>query len=204
MADTTITLEVLRGSIPAACFEADKRVSAAIVLVDGLTVLEMTVDSVTTGSGDTDSVVFSYDDVVVPSGVNLSECNFASFQCICDSCEEKRCYEVVGPDTNIITETIHVGFLPGAMVVDQIRVYSPNPTAEPVSVTVRFNGYSVASAELTGSGFILDRTNFQSDFTDGLFEEDGEFTLLVSEAPLGDDAWKGLTLCLLGHWVTTD
>ena len=203
MAATTITLEVLKGSVPAACYEADQQVTAAIVLVDGLVQLSLTIDSITTGSGDTDSVVFSYDDSVVPSGVDLSECNFASFQCVCDSCEEKRCFEIIGPDSNVVEETVHIGFLPGDMLVDQLRFYSPSPSSnESVAATVKFNGYTVAHVVLTGSGFIVDRTNFQSDFTDGVFEEDGEFTLVVTDAPTGDDAWSGLSMCLLGRWIT--
>ena len=203
MAATTITLEVLKGAIPAACNEDDQRVIAAIVLVEDLVQLELTIDSVTTGSGDTDSVVFSYDDVVVPSGVDLAACNFASFQCVCDSCEEKRCFEVIGPESDVIAETVHVGFLPGAMLVDQIRFYSPTPnTGSPLEVSVKFNGYTVGSAVLTGSGFILDRTNFESDFTDGVFDEDGEFSLLISVAPEGSEAWRGLSICLLGRWLT--
>jgi hypothetical protein len=203
MAATTITLEVLKGAIPPACDEAGQSVIAAIVLVDGLVQLSLTISSVTTGSGDTDSVVFSYNDEVVPSGVNLAACNFASFQCVCDSCEEKRCFEIIGPDTPVVAEVVHVGFLPGNMIVDQIRFYSPTPnTSSPLEVSVKFNGYTVGSAVLTGSGFILDRTNFESDFTDGVFEEDGEFTLLISDAPIGDDAWQGLSLCLLGRWAT--
>ena len=203
MAATTITLAGLKGSIPAACNETGQQVTAAIVLVEGLVQLSLTITAITTGSGDTDSVVFSYDDSVVPSGVDLSECNFASFQCVCDSCEEKRCFEIIGPDTDIIEETVHIGFLPADMLVDQLRFYSPSPTTgSPVTVVVKFNAFTVATAVLTGSGFIVDRTNFQSDFTDGVFEEDGEFTLEVSDAPTGDDAWQGLTMCLLGRWIT--
>ena len=203
MAATTITLEVLKGSIPAACFEADQDVTAAIVLVDGLVQLSLTIDSITTGSGDTDSVVFSYDDAVVPSGVELAECNFASFQCVCDSCEEKRCYEIVGPDSAVTAETIHVGFLPGKMLVDQIRFYSPTPnTSDALTGVIKFNAFTVANVVIDGSGFIVDRTNFEYDFADGVFEEDGEFTLEISDAPTGDDAWQGLSLCLLGRWLT--
>ena len=203
MAATTITLEVLRGSVPAACYEADQQVTAAIVLVDGLVQLSLTISSITTGSGDTDSVVFSYDDVVVPSGVDLTECNFASFQCVCDSCEEKRCFEIIGPESDVTVENVHIGFLPGDMLVDQLRFYSPTPnTDEPIAVTVKFNAFTVAYVVITGSGFIVDRTNFQSDFSDGVFEEDGEFTLEVSTAPTGDDAWRGLSMCLLGRWMT--
>lgn len=203
MAATTITLEVLRGSVPAACYEADQQVTAAIVLVDGLVQLSLTIDSITTGSGDTDSVVFSYDDDVVPSGVDLTECNFASFQCVCDSCEEKRCFEIIGPESVVVEETVHIGFIPGDMLVDQLRFYSPSPsTNESLAVTVKFNSYTVANVVITGSGFIVDRTNFQSDFTDGVFEVDGEFTLEVTSAPTGDDAWSGLSMCLLGRWIT--
>ena len=203
MAATTITLDVLKGSVPAACYEADQQVTAAIVLVDGLVQLSLTINSITTGSGDTDSVVFSYDDVVVPSGVDLTECNFASFQCVCDSCEEKRCFEIIGPESVVVEETVHIGFLPGDMLVDQLRFYSPSPsTNESLGVTVKFNAYTVAHVVITGSGFIVDRTNFQSDFTDGVFEEDGEFTLEVTTAPTGDDAWSGLSMCLLGRWIT--
>jgi hypothetical protein len=203
MAATTITLEVLKGSIPAACFADEQEVTAAIVLVDGLLKLNLTIGSITTGSGDTDLVVFSYDDIVVPSGVDLAACNFASFQCVCDSCEEKRCFELIGPGVDVIPETVHVGFLPGDMLVDQIRFYSPSPnTSEHIGATIKFNGFSVASVDITGSGFIVDRTNFQSDFEDGFFEEDGEFTLLISSAPADTAAWKGLSMCLMGKWKT--
>ena len=203
MAATTITLEVLRGSVFAVCYEADQQVTAAIVLVDGLVQLSLTISSITTGSGDTDSVVCSYDDAVVPSGVDLTECNFASFQCVCDSCEEKRCFEIIGPESVVVEESVHIGFLPGNMLVDQLRFYSPSPsTNESLAVTVKFNAYTVAHVVITGSGFIVDRTNFQSDFTDGVFEEDGEFTLEVTTAPTGDDAWSGLSMCLLGRWIT--
>lgn len=202
MATTTISLAVLKGSIPAACNAAAKKVSAAIVLVAGLHSLDLTIQSVTTGSGDTDTVVFSYDDSVVPSGVDLSECNFASFQCVCDSCEEKRCFEIIGPDVAVITETVHVGFLPANMLVDQIRFYSPNPNlTTPVIATIKFNGFTVAYVEISGSGFILDRTNFQYDFASGVFAEDGEFSLVVTSAPTGDAAWEGLSMCLLGKWI---
>ncbi len=203
MAATTITLEVLKGSIPAACYEASQGVTAAIVLVDGLVKLSLTIGSITTGSGDTDLVVFSYDDIVVPSGVDLAACNFASFQCVCDSCEEKRCFELIGPGVDVIPETVHVGFLPGDMLVDQIRFYSPTPnTSEPIEAVIKFNGFTVASAEISGSGFIVDRTNFDYYFEDGFFEEDGEFTLLIIDAPADPASWKGLTMCLMGKWKT--
>jgi hypothetical protein len=202
MAATTITLDVLKGSIPAACFAADKAVSAAIVMVDGLETLALTIDSIVEGDEDTDEVVFGYDDSVVPSGVDLTECNFASFQCVCDSCEEKRCFEIIGPGADVETGDIHVAFLPGEMLVDQLRFYSPAPADDPLEVTIKFNGFSVATVEITDSGFLLDRTNFQPEFQDGVFEEDGEFTLSVLTAPTGDDAWQGLSLCLLGRWLS--
>lgn len=203
MAATSITLDVLKGSIPAACFEATKSVVAAIVMVEGLTTLDLTITTVTEGDGDTDEVVFSYNDDVVPSGVDLTNCNFASFQCVCDSCEEKRCYEVIPPSDDVEVAEYHVGFIPANLIVDQIRFYSPAPnTADSITVSVRHNGTTVAAGiVVTGSGFIVDRTNFQSAFSDGVFDEDAKITVNVSDAPTGDDAWQGLQVCLLGKWA---
>ena len=204
MAATTITLDVLKGSIPAACFGASKDVVAAIVMVDGVTSLSLTITSIVEGDDDVDSVVFSYDDDVIPSGVELTNCNFASFQCVCDSCEDRRCSEVITPDSDIVLGEYLVGFIPGNFIVDQIRFYSPSPnTSLPVSVSVTLNDATViAGVEITDSGFVADRTNFQPSFSDGLFPEDSKVSVVVLDAPSGDDAWQGLQVCFIGKWVT--
>ncbi len=202
MADATITLTVLRGSIPSACYVEGGEVSAAIVLVDGLLTLDLEITAIEVGTGDTDEVTFDYDDASVPEGIELSECNFASFQCICDCCAEKRCFEVVGPDDEIVDGAFHVGFLPGKLLVDQIRIYSPTPSGTNFNFTLYANGQAVTqSAATTGSPTVIERADFTNTFETGVLEEDTELTIVFNAAPSGGEAWEGFSLCLLGRWL---
>lgn len=176
--------------------------SAAIVLVSGLTVLDLTVTDIDVGSGDTDEVTFSYDDFTVPSGVTLSACNFSSFQCVCDCCAEKRCLEIIGPDDEITDGTFNAGFMPGKIQLDQIRVYSPTPSATDFNFRIYADGQPIIeSTATTGSPTVINRADFTSAFEDGVIGEDAELTITFNAAPVGGLAWSGFQLCLLGRWM---
>lgn len=201
MADAAITLTVLRGSIPDACYVDGGEVSASIALVEGLVALDLTITEIEVGTGDTDEVTFSYDDAGVPDDVVLEECNFSSFQCTCDCCAEKRCLEVVGPDDEVVDGTFHVTFIPGKLLLDQIRVYSPTP-GTPFNFTLYSNGVAVTnSTSATGSPTVIDRADFTAAFSDGVIDEDSELFVEFNGAPAGAGAWSGFQMCLLGRWM---
>jgi hypothetical protein len=202
VADAQITLTVLRGSIPSACYVVGGEVSAAIVLVDGLPALVLDIAGIEVGTGDTDEVTFAYDDVTVPAGVTLSECHFSSFQCICDCCAEKRCFEVVGPNVAVAEGSFHVGFLPGKMLVDQIRIYSPHPSGFNFEFVVLANGQPVTVEQsTTNSPTVIERADFTEAFESGVLLEDTELYIVFNAVPTGGGEWNGLTLCLLGRWL---
>jgi len=199
----TITVSVLKGAIPAACFRAGGLVVAQIVLIEDLTALDMAVTAIVEGEGDTDEVTFEYEGDFVPAGVVLAACNLSSFQCRCDCCSEKRYIEFIGPDTEVTDGNFFVGFLPGDMIVDQAKVYAATATAETFTLSVFLDGVLFFEATVDGTTTVVSRSEFSGDFADtGWAPEDSRITATVAGAPTGDDAWSGLAICLLGRWFT--
>lgn len=199
----TITVPLLKGAIPAACYRAAGLVTAEIALVAGLTALEMTVTAISVGTGDTDEVTFEYEGGFVPAGVVLAPCNFASFQCRCDCCAEKRCMEVIGPQVAVVDDAYFVGFLPGDMIADQFKVYSASPTEDTFHLSLTADGEAVFAGVTVDGNTTISRSQWEEPFAStGFFAEDTKFEATVTGAPEGDAVWRGLTLCILGRWFT--
>lgn len=199
MTATDITVDLLRGSVPAACYTEGTLISATITQIEGLEALEMEIVSITVGEGDTDEVVLRYDADLIPAGAELEQCNLASFQCICDCCSERTCYEVIGPLDDVLAGVYHVGFLPGDTQVDQLRFYSPTPGDTALLVTMRVNGDILFENQPIEDLTIVDRTMFSAPYDTGLFPADAELTLeVIDPAMYTYNTWKGLTVCLLG------
>lgn len=204
MTPASITVEVLKGAIPAACFSAGQQIEAVIALIVGLESLRMTVEEITEGTGDTDTVILSYDADLIPVGAALAQCNLSSFQCLCDCCAEKRCFEVVAPTSDVIEVTdLFGGYFPGNFQCDEVRVYPATRTDTSLVLTALIDGETLFSNQVIEQDVTtIPRATFLEPFSVyGIFTEDSKLTLNVVDAPTGDLAWQGLTLCFIGRWT---
>ena len=185
---TTQTFTIYKDSIPAACYEAEKRVRARISGITGVDTVDMEIVSITSGSGETDTVSMTYD-TADTGGVVLTNCNIAAFMCVADCCQTSLCLsgwmDQTFVDGGIPDGTINFGVLPRDMLVDSILLALPNAFANGdsdrrVSVSLRAgfdSHYILTNVQLSedpyfGTQFVrIHRADFDLFYASGLLPQ---------------------------------
>lgn len=199
---TTQTFTIYKDSIPAACYEAEKRVRARISGVAGVDTVDMLIVSIVSGSGDTDTVSMTYD-TADTGGIVLTNCNVSAFMCLADCCQTSLCFmgwtDQTYVDGSIPASSWNLGILPRDMIVDSILLALPNAgsnvtTDRRVTVSLKLafsahillNNIQLEEDTFTGLQFVrVHRVDFESFYASGLLPADWAVNVDFSDASTG-------------------
>jgi len=197
---STITKEftVWKGSIPDGCFEAGKKVRARLADVEGFDTLDLEIQAIEEGDGDTDVITFTYESADI-DGATLSNCNLSAFYCLCDCCTALVTLGIYGVDDlcGDVPEdgaTWRLGTIPRTMDVDSIVLEFTSlifPLTQVQTIQITRGGDLVFSGEFTYTGpHVIPRTSFEAAFSSGRFGPNGDgnylpFDVNVSSPALG-------------------
>ena len=194
MATITKEFTVWKGAIPEGCFLAGKKVRARLTGVDGFDTLDMEIQEIDEGDGDTDVVTFSYESTDI-DGATLSNCNLAAFYCLCDCCTVAvpLAVHLDGDLSGVVGAgaTWPLGGLHRTFEADSIVFEFPGfvpIVAQEITLRLYHAGDLVCSLNVYGAAPVrIPRTSFESAFASGRFDLDagglGEpFTIFVGES----------------------
>ena len=142
---------------------------------------------------------------MLPAQSALSACNVAGFLKLCPCCSARPCWEVVVPSASVLPATHFLSRLPGDFRLDALKVYSPDPTDQPLAFNVLVAGETLFTQPVIvadGLGTI-NRIAFASAFSRGLLPAGSLLELQVVDAPgefYYEEPWRGLVFCLIGNW----
>lgn len=215
---TTQSFTVYKDAIPASCFTAGGRVRARVGGVEGVDTVDMEINSITSGSGETDvvSLIYNKDDT---GGVTLSNCNIKAFFCLADCCS--TVLNLVGYHENgDMTPTVgaenvfRMGVIPKLIEVDRVKIWLPstlsNETSERICrVYLQNTDGEVAlfpdqemTADEMGISLEVHRADFQN-FTDGRLPAGHRINVYLVDDSTGTvlDVAGPLQISFLGRYI---